>query len=72
MNQYGTKIADEATIKAQFLKDNFPDANGRYGLFICNKTCNYILVIKPISTFSKTFLNYTNQIQNYKVITFLV
>jgi len=45
MNQYGTIIADEATIMAQFLKDNFPDANGRYGLFICNKTCNYRLVI---------------------------
>jgi len=40
MNVYGTKIADEATIKTQVLKDNFPEANGRCGLFICNKTCS--------------------------------
>jgi len=40
MDLYGTKIADKATIKTQFLKDNLPAANGRYGLFICNKTCN--------------------------------
>jgi len=53
MNLYGTKIADEATIKAQSLKDNCPDANGRYGLFICNKTCNYRLVIRNNQKLSK-------------------
>jgi len=40
MDLYGTKIADKATIRAQLLKDILPEANGRYGLFICNKTCN--------------------------------
>jgi len=37
---YGTKIKDDPAIITPVLKDNCPDANGRYGLFICNKTCN--------------------------------
>lgn len=39
MNLYGTRTADDTVIKTAFVNDNFPDGNGRYGLFICNKTC---------------------------------
>lgn len=40
MDLYGTRIADDATIKTVFVMDKFPDTNGKNGLFICNKTRN--------------------------------
>ena len=36
---YCTIIKSDAAMKTAVVNDNCPDANGRYGLFICNKTC---------------------------------
>ena len=36
---YSTRIRNVATMMAPVLKEYSPDANGRNGLFICNKTC---------------------------------
>jgi len=45
MNLYGTRIEEDTTIMAPVAKEYSPDANGRYGLFICSKNMQHRSII---------------------------